>query len=112
MPSRKRRRTPPAPRAPAPAAPLPVAAPMPALRETFELRHLLAAALLLIASLPAILTIGWGGAAYDPCATVVPLLLLNASALIFDQAQWAAEPRRQMLLTLGFGVLAVATAPS
>jgi hypothetical protein len=85
---------------------------MPALRETFELRHFLAAALLLIASLPAILTIGWGGAADDTVVTVVALLLLNASAWIFDQAQWAAEPRRQMLLTLGFGVLAVATAPA
>ncbi len=85
---------------------------MPSLRETFALRHFFAAALLLIASVPAVLTIGWGGAADNTGVAVVALLLLNGSAWIFDQEQWITESRRQMLLTLGFGVLAVATAPA
>jgi hypothetical protein len=86
--------------------------PMPPLRETFELRHFVAAALLVIASVPAILTIGWGGAADNTVVAVVALLLLNVSAWVFDQEQWATEPRRQIILTLGFGALAAATAPA
>ena len=112
MPSRKRRRTPPAAPAPAPAAPVPVAAPMPPLRETFALRHFLAAGALVIATVPALLTLGWSGAADNTVIAVVALLLINASAWIFDQEQWVGESRRQMLLTLGFGVLAVVTAPA
>jgi hypothetical protein len=112
MASRKRRRTPPAARAPAPAVPVPVAVPVPSLRETFERRHLIAAALLLLASVPALLAIGWGGAADSTVVAVVALLLLNVSAWIFDLEQWIAESRRQMLLTLGFGALAAATAPA
>jgi hypothetical protein len=112
MPSRKRSRTPPAAPAPAPAGPVRAAAPVPPLSETFERRHYYAAALLVIASVPAVLAIGWSGAADNTGVAVVALVLLNISAWIFDREQWIAESRRQMLLTLGFGALAAATAPA
>jgi hypothetical protein len=112
MPSRKRSRTPPAARAPAPATPVPAPVPAPSLRETFERRHFVAAGLLLIASIPALLAIGWTGPVDNVVVAVVALLLLNVSAWLFDQEQWIAESRRQMLLTLGFGALAAATAPA
>ena len=112
MPSRKRSHTPPAAPAPAPAGTARAAVPAPRLRETFERRHFLAAALLLIASLPAVLAIGWSEVADNTVVAVVALVLLNISAWIFDREQWIAESRRQMLLTLGFGALAAATAPA
>jgi hypothetical protein len=85
---------------------------MPPLREAFERRHFIAAALLVIATAPALLTIGWSGAADNQVVAVVALLLINVAAWIFDQEQWSTESRRQVLLTLGFGALAAATAPA
>jgi hypothetical protein len=114
MPSRKRSRTPPAPPAPAPAAPAaaPAQPPAPSLRQTFEQRHLGAMALVVLASVPAVLLAFWDAPAHSPVVAVVALLALALAAWIFDQEQWALESRRQMLLTLGFGVLAAATAPA
>jgi hypothetical protein len=85
---------------------------VPSLRETFERRHLLALALLVIASLPAVLMLGWERPAHTAYVVVIALILLAAAAWLFDVEQWIAESRRQMLLTLGFGALAAATAPA
>ena len=85
---------------------------MPSLRETFERRHLLAFVLLGIASVPAVLELGWRGPAHNAVVVVVALLLLAGAAWIFDVEQWIAEGRRQMLLTLGFGALSAVTAPA
>src|SRR4051812_29883678 len=116
MPSRKRSRTPPAAPAPAAAAQSALAAPartqVPSLRETFERRHVLAIALLLVASVPAVLELAWDRPAHSAFVVVIALILLAAAAWIFDVEQWIAESRRQMLLTLGFGALAAATAPA
>jgi hypothetical protein len=112
MPSRKRSRTPPAAPATAPAAPVPAPAPTPSLRETFTRRHALALALVVLASVPALLAAFWGDPA-DASFVVVPAVIaLTIGALLFDREQWIAESRRQMLLTLGFGVLAAVTAPA
>src|SRR4029077_11704475 len=105
MPSSKRRRTPPATPAPAAAAPVPAAAPARAtsLRETFERRHFLAAALVVIASVPALLEVVWDAPASSNAVVVPAVIVLTLAALIFDREQWILESRRQMLLTLGFG---------
>jgi hypothetical protein len=114
MPSRKRSRTPPATPAPAATAPVPAAAPAraPSLRETFERRHLLAAALVVIASVPALLEAVWDAPASSNAVVVPAVIVLTLGALIFDREPWILESRRQMLLTLGFGALAALTAPA
>jgi hypothetical protein len=114
MPSRKRSRTPPAAPAPAPAAPVPAAAvaPVPSLRETFEPRHFLAAALVVLASIPALLVVVWERPANTSLVVVPAVVVLTLGALIFDREQWILQARRQMLLTLGFGALAALTAPA
>lgn len=85
---------------------------MPSLREAFERRHFLAAALLVAASVPALLEVFWDGASQSSVVVVLALIGLAAAAWIFDQEQWVAESKRQMLLTLGFGGLAAATVPA
>ena len=114
MPSRKRSRTPPAAPAPAPAAPVSAAAtaPSPSLRETFERRHFLAAALVVLASVPALLEAFWDRPANTNLVVVPAVIVLTLAALIFDREQWILQSRRQMLLTLGFGTLAALTAPA
>ncbi|HET6173444.1 MAG TPA: hypothetical protein VFD90_12590 [Gaiellales bacterium] len=114
MPSRKRSRTPPAAPAPAPAAPVPAtaAAPVPSLRESFERRHFLAAGLVVLASLPALLEVFWTAPSETNLVVVPAVVVLTLAALIFDREQWILESRRQMLLTLGFGLLAALTAPA
>jgi hypothetical protein len=114
MPSRKRSRTPPAAPAPAPAATVPAAAsaPVPSLRETFAPRHFLAAALVVLASVPALLEAVSERPAHTNLVVVPAVIALTVGALIFDQEQWIAESRRQMLLTVGFGALAAITAPA
>ncbi|MDX6618087.1 MAG: hypothetical protein QOK36_473 [Gaiellales bacterium] len=113
MPSRKRSRTPPAAPAPAPAAaPVPAPARPPALRETFTQRQFLAAALVLLASVPAVLLPVWERPAKSTAVVIVAVVVLTLATLLFDHEQWIAESRRQMMLTLGFGVLAAVTAPA
>jgi hypothetical protein len=113
MPSRKRSRTPPAAPVPAPAAaPVPAAAPPPALRDTFTPRQFLAAALVLLASVPAILLPFWERPGKSTAVVIVAVIVLTVAALLFDHEQWIAESRRQMVLTLGFGALAAVTAPA
>jgi hypothetical protein len=113
MPSRKRSRTPPAAPVPAPAAaPVPAAAPPPPLRETFTLRQFLAAALVLLASVPAVLLPVWERPGKSTGVVVVAVVVLTVATLLFDHEQWIAESRRQMMLTLGFGALAAITAPA
>jgi hypothetical protein len=112
MPSRKRSRTPPAAPAPAPAAPVPAVASVPSLRETFEPRHFLAAGLIVLASVPALLLAVWDTAGHSSPVVVLAVIALAAGAWIFDREQWMAESRRQMLLTMGFVALALATAPA
>ena len=114
MPSRKRSRTRPAAPAPAPAAPVSAAAtaPSPSLRETFERRHFLAAALVVLASVPALLEAFWDRPANTNLVVVPAVIVLTLAALIFDREQWILQSRRQMLLTLGFGTLAAVTAPA
>ena len=112
MPSRKRSRTPPAAPAPAPAAPVPAVASVPSLRETFEPRHFLAAGLIVFASVPALLLAVWDTAGHSSPVVVLAVIALAAGAWIFDREQWMAEARRQMLLTMGFVALALATAPA
>jgi hypothetical protein len=112
MPSRKRSRTPPAAPAPAPAALVPAPVPVPSLRETFERRHFLAAGLVVLASVPALLSTVWDGASENTGVVVIAVIALAAGAWIFDREQWMAESRRQMLLTLGFVLVAAATAPA
>ena len=114
MPSRKRSRTRPAAPAPAPAAPVSAAAtaPSPSLRETFERRHFLAAALVVLASVPALLEAFWDRPANTNLVVVPAVIVLTLAALIFDREQWILQSRRQMLLTLGFGALAAVTAPA
>ena len=114
MPSRKRSRTPPAAPAPAPAAPVPAAAavPAPSLRETFARRHFIAGGLVVLASIPALLAVVWDAPMNSNAVAVPAVIVLTIGALIFDREQWIAESRRQMLLTLGFGALAAATAPA
>lgn len=112
MPSRKRSRTPPAAPAPAPAAPAPAVASVPSLRETFEPRHFLAAGLIVLASVPALLLTVWKTAGHSSPVVVLAVIALAAGAWIFDREQWMAESRRQMLLTMGFVALALATAPA
>jgi hypothetical protein len=119
MPSRKRRRTPPpatpapAP-APAPAAPAAVSAPAhtPPLRETFDRRHVVAIVLVALASVPALLEAFWDAPASSNAVVVPAVIALTLGALIFNREQWIQYPRRQMLLTLGFGALAALTAPA
>jgi hypothetical protein len=119
MPSRKRRSTPSATPVPAPAA-APVPAPVsasaparpPALRDTFSSREILAAALVLVATVPAALLPVWERAAKTVGIVVVAIIVLTVATLLLDRQQWIAESRRQMYLTLGFGVLAAATAPA
>jgi hypothetical protein len=114
MPSSKRSRTPPAAPAPAPAAPVSAVAtvPSPSLRETFERRHFLAAALVVLASIPALLEVVWDRPANTNLVVVPAVIVLTLAALIFDREQWILQSRRQMLLTLGFGTLAALTAPA
>jgi len=82
------------------------------LRETFARRHLLGAALVLLASVPAALEAFWDRPANADAVVVPAVIALTIGALIFDREQWIAESRRQMLLTLGFGTLAALTAPA
>jgi hypothetical protein len=115
MPSRKRSRTPPAAPVPAPAAaPVPVAAPPPPppLRQTFTPRQFLAMALVLLASVPAMLLPIWERAGKSTAVVIVAVVVLTLATLLLDHEQWIAESRRQMLLTLGFGTLAAVTAPA
>lgn len=112
MPSRKRSRTPPAAPAPAPAVPVPAPVPVPSLRETFTRRHLLASALVVLASVPALLEAFWDGPANTSLVVVPAVIALTVGALLFDREQWIAQSRRQMQLTLGFGALAALTAPA
>jgi hypothetical protein len=112
MPSRKRSRTPPAAPAPASAAPVPAAARVPSLRETFTRRHAVAAGLVVLASVPGLLAAFWSRPAHTSVIVAAALVALTVGALLFDREQWIAESRRQMLLTLGFGALAAITAPA
>jgi hypothetical protein len=114
MPSRKRSRTPPAAPAPAAAAPASAAAsaPVPSLRETFGRRHLLAASLVVLASIPALLEAVWDEPSSKSYVVVPAVVALTLGALIFDRDQWVQYSRRQMQLTLGFGALAALTAPA
>jgi hypothetical protein len=114
MPSSKRSRTPPAAPAAAPAAPAQAAAAAPSrsLRETFTNEHVAAFGLLLVASLPAIMEPAYPGPSQNSVLVVIAVITLSVGALILDRAQWVQEGRRQMLLTLGFGGLAAATAPA
>ena len=112
MPSRKRSRTPPAAPAPAAAASVPASAPVPSLRETFARRHFLAAALVVLASIPALLSAVWDRPANLSLVVVPAVIALTVGAIIFDREQWIGQSRRQMLLTLGFGALAALTAPA
>jgi hypothetical protein len=112
MPSRKRSRTPPAAPAPAPAGPVPAPAAVPSLRETFTRRHLLAGALVVLASIPAGLEAFWTRPADTNLVVVPAVIALTLGALMFDREQWIAHSRRQMQLTLGFGALAALTAPA
>jgi len=112
MPSRKRSGTPPAAPATAPAAPVPAPARVPSLRETFTRRHALAVALVVLASVPALLAAFWGDPADSSFVVVPAVIVLTIAALLFDREQWIAESRRQMKLTLGFGALAAITAPA
>lgn len=112
MPSRKRSRTPPAAPAPAPAGPVPAPAPVPSLRETFTRRHALAAALVVLASVPALLEAFWDDPADTSLVVVPAVIALTVGALMFDREQWISHSRRQMQLTLGFGALAALTAPA
>jgi hypothetical protein len=112
MPSRKRSRTPPAAPAPAAAAPVPAPVPVPGVRETFERRHFLAAALVVLASIPALLEAVWDRPAHLSLVVVPAVIALTIGVLILDREQWILQSRRQMLLTLGFGTLAAVTAPA
>jgi hypothetical protein len=114
MPSRKRSRTPPAAPVPATAAPVtaPVAAQPVPLRETFTPAQLLAAVLVLIASVPAVLLPVWERPGKASIVVVCAVVLLTLASLIFDHGQWLLQSQRQMLLTLGFGALAAVTAPA
>jgi hypothetical protein len=117
MPSRKRSRTAPAAPVPAPAA-APAPAPAtagpapPPLRATFAPREFLAVGLVLLASVPVALLPVWERAAKTDGVVVVAIIVLTLAALLLDREQWVAESRRQMYLTLGFGVLAAITAPA
>jgi hypothetical protein len=91
---------------------VPAPAPAPSLRETFERRHFLAAALVVLASVPALLSAVWDRPANLSLVVVPAVIALTVGAIIFDREQWIAESRRQMLLTLGFGTLAAVTAPA
>jgi hypothetical protein len=114
MPSRKRSRTPPAAPAPAPAAPVPApaAVPAPSLREAFSRQHFIAGALVVLATIPALLGAVWDAPMNSNAVAVPAVIALTVGALILDREQWIKESRRQMLLTLGFGALAAATAPA
>jgi hypothetical protein len=114
MPSSKRSRTPPAAPAPAPAAPAEASAPPPArsLQDTFNEEHVAAAGLILAASVPALLLPVTDGPADSSVIAVAAIVMLTLGTLILDRKQWMLEGRRQMLLTLGFGALAAATAPA
>jgi hypothetical protein len=82
------------------------------MRETFEPRHFLAAALVVLASIPALLMVVWDKPANTSLVVVPAVVVLTLGALIFDREQWILQARRQMLLTLGFGALAALTAPA
>ena len=113
MPSSKRSRIPPAAPVPAPAAaPAPAPARPPSLRETFERRHLIAALLVLLASVPAALLPVWERPGKSSIVVVAAVVTLTVATLIVDHEQWLLESRRQMMLTIGFGALAAATAPA
>jgi hypothetical protein len=114
MPSRKRSRTPPAAPAPVAAAPASAAAsaPVPPLRETFARRHVLAASLVVLASIPALLEAVWDEPSSKSYVVVPAVIALTLGALIFDRDQWVQHSRRQMQLTVGFGALAALTAPA
>ena len=86
--------------------------PTPSLRETFERRHFIAGGLVLLASIPVLLAAVWDAPVNSNAVAVPAVIALTVAALIVDREQWIAEPRRQMLLTLGFGALAAATAPA
>ena len=86
--------------------------PTPSLRETFERRHFIAGGLVLLASIPVLLAAVWDAPMNSNAVAVPAVIALTVAALIVDREQWIAEPRRQMLLTLGFGALAAATAPA
>jgi hypothetical protein len=88
------------------------AAPVPSLRETFERRQFLAAGLVVLASIPALLSAFWDRPSNSNLVVVPAVIALTVGALIFDREQWIVEARRQMLLTLGFGTLAALTAPA
>ena len=93
-------------------APAPVAAQPVPLRDTFTPRQLFAALLVLIASFPAVLLPFWERPGKSSVVVVCAVVMLTFASLIFDHDQWLLESRRQMLLTLGFGALAAATAPA
>jgi hypothetical protein len=114
MPSRKRSRTPSAAPAPAPAAPVPApeSRPAPSLRETFSRQHFIAGGLVVLATVPALLGAVWTAPMNSNAVAVPAVIVLTIGALIADREQWITESRRQMLLTLGFGALAAATAPA
>jgi hypothetical protein len=113
MPSSKRSRVPPGAPVPAPAAaPVPAPASVPTLRETFTRRHLIAAVLVLLASVPAALLPVWERPGKSSVVVVAAIVTLTVATLIIDHEQWLLESRRQMILTIGFGALAAVTAPA
>jgi hypothetical protein len=85
---------------------------VPSLRETFTRRHLLAGALVVLASVPALLEVVTDTPAHRNLVVVPAAIVLTLGALIFDHEQWIAHSRRQMQLTVGFGALAALTAPA
>jgi hypothetical protein len=85
---------------------------VPSLRETFTRRHLLAGALVVLASVPALLEVVTDKPAHRNLVVVPAVIALTIGALILDREQWIAYSRRQMQLTLGFGALAALTAPA
>lgn len=69
-------------------------------------------ALVLLASVPAALLPVWERPAKSAGVVIVAVVVLTLATLLLDREQWIAESRRQMLLTLGFGLLAAVTAPA
>ena len=112
MPSRKRSHTPPTAPVPASAAPVPAPASVPTLRETFDRRQVFALGLMVVASVPGVLAVGWDGLSESSAVVVVAIIALTVAAILLDRDQWITQSRRQMWLTVGFAALAAVTVPA
>ena len=69
-------------------------------------------ALVVLATVPALLLPVWDRPGESSAIAVIAVIALTVGAVMLDRQQWIVEGRRQMLLTLGFGALAAATAPA